>query len=346
MQAKKRIAKSGVIAHLLAEPYRYQFVQAVRILLCWLRRQDVSYAQAFSQILRFKNSASLSFPASEIEQLSLDENEQLSLTPTFMRFLGVGGTLPLHYSERIAAYRWSSKDPGASAFLDIFSHRMVVLYYQAWEKYRLESSLQTQAKDAQLPLLTALAGVQRSALPSSAETDAVTQDVAAWYAGLLRCRPVSAQALGRVLAEYCGVPIAVQQFAGGWDYLEKNRRSLLGSVNFTLARGATLGLRLWRQDMRVCLHIGPLDPAGLQRFLPRSAGAAALAKMLALFGVPDLQYEVRLILSPPCMTPLLLSSHPSERRHLGWTTFLQTAQGKVRAAEVRYLLPLTCAAHL
>ncbi len=92
--------------------------------------------------------------------------------------------------------------------------------------------------------------------------------------------------------------------------------------------------------MRIRLHIGPLDPAGLQRFLPRSAGAAALATMLALFGAPDLQYEVRLILSPPCIRPLLLSSNLAERRRLGWTTFLQTAQGKVRGAEVRYLLQL------
>ncbi|MEG2029226.1 MAG: type VI secretion system baseplate subunit TssG [Janthinobacterium sp.] len=340
MQTKKRIAESGVVQHLFAEPYRYQFVQAVRILLCWLRQQNVSHAQAFGQVLRFRNSLSLSFPASEIERLSLDENEQLILVPAFMRFLGVGGTLPLHHSERIAAYRLSSKDAGVSAFLEIFSHRMVALYYQACEKYRLESMLQTQAKDEQLLLLSALAGVQRDALPSSGEAGTVTQDVAAWYAGLLRCRPVSAQAIGPVLAEYCGVPVTLQQFVGGWDYLEKNRRSLLGSVNFTLARGATVGLRLWRQDMRICLHIGPLDPAGLQRFLPRSAGAAALAKMLALFGVPDLQYEVRLILSPPCITPLLLSANPSERRRLGWTTFLQTAQGKAGGAEVRYLLQL------
>lgn len=340
MQTKKRIAESGVVQHLLAEPYRYQFVQAVRILLCWLRRQDVSHTQAFSQVLRFKNSLSMCFPASEIERLTLDDNEQVTLVPAFMRFLGVGGTLPLHHSERIAADRLSSKDAGVSAFLDVFSHRMLTLYYQAWEKYRLESTLQTQTTDVQLPLLMALAGVQRHALPSSGETDAVTQDVAAWYAGLLRCRPVSAQAIAPVLAEYCGVPIALQQFVGSWDYLEKNRRSLLGSVNFTLARGATLGLRLWRHDRRVCLHIGPLDPAGLQRFLPRSAGAAALAKMLALFGVPDLQYEVRLILSPPCITPLLLSANPAERRRLGWTTFLQTAQGKVRGAQVRYLLQL------
>lgn len=338
MQTKKRIAESGVIDHLLAEPYRYQFVQAVRILLCWLRQQNVSHAQAFSQVLRFKNSLSLSFPASEIEGLSLDENAQLSLIPAFMRFLGVGGTLPLHHSQRIAAYHLSSKETGVSAFLEIFSHRMVALYCQAWEKYRLESARETHATDTQRPLLTALAGIRGDALPSSGEAGAVTQEVAAWYAGLLRCRPVSAQAIAPVLAEYCGVPVTLQQFVGGWDYLEKNRRSLLGSANFTLARGATLGLRLWRHDRRVCLHIGPLDRAGLQRFLPRSTGAAALAKMLALFGVPDLQYEVRLILSPPCIAPLLLSSNPSERRRLGWTAFLQTEPGKVRGAEVRYLL--------
>ncbi len=338
MQTKKRTAESGVMLHLLAEPYRYQFVQAVRILLCWLRSQNVNHTQAFSQVLRFKNSLSLTFPASEIERLALDESEQVSLVPAFMRFLGAGSTLPLHHSERIAAYLLSSKDAGVSAFLDIFSHRMVSLYCQAWEKYRLESARETHAKDVQLPLLTALAGVRSDALPSNGEAGAVTQDVAAWYAGLLRCRPVSAQAIAPVLAEYCGVPVSLQQFVGGWDYLEKNRRSLLGSANFTLARGATLGLRLWRHDMRVCLHIGPLDPAGLQRFLSRSAGAAALAKMLALFGVPDLQYEVRLILSPPCIRPLLLSASPSDRRRLGWTTFLTTPQGKVRGAQVRYLL--------
>ena len=66
MQTKKRTAESGVVQHLLAEPYLYQFVQAVRILLCWLRQQNVSHAQAFGQVLRFKNSLSLSFPASEI----------------------------------------------------------------------------------------------------------------------------------------------------------------------------------------------------------------------------------------------------------------------------------------
>lgn len=345
MQTKKWTAESGVVRHLLAEPYRYQFVQAIRILLCCLRQQNVPHRQAFSQVLRFTNSLSLSFPASEIERLSLEESGQISVVPTFMSFLGVSGTLPLHHSERISAYRLSTKDAGVSAFLDIFSHRMVSLFCQAWEKYRTESSLETHGKDQQLPLLMALAGVQAHALPSNGEPGAVMPDVAGWYAGLLRCRPVSAQAVGRVLAEYCDVPVALEQFVGCWDHLEKNRRSLLGSSNFSLARGATLGPRLWRHDRRVCLHIGPLDRAGMQRFLPRSTAAAALARMLTLFGVPDLEYEIRLILSPPCITALILHAQPEQRRRLGWSTFLHTRQSKPRNAEVRYLLPLPSPLH-
>ena len=341
MQAKKRTAESGVIQHLLAEPYRYQFVQAVRIVLRWLGQHDVTHEQAFSQVLRFENSLSLSFPASEIARISHEENGQITVTPAFIGLLGVSGSLPLHHSERIAAYRYLTKDSGVSAFLGIFSHRMVALFCQAWGKYRLEDALDTHARDDQLPLLMALAGVQRHSLPVSSVHGAVSQDVAAWYAGLLRSRPVSAQAVARVLAEYCGVAIELEQFVGGWDTLPANRRSLLGSTNFTLARGATLGVRLWRHDMRVRLNIGPLSPDELQRFLPRGAGATALAKMLALFGLPDLQYEVRLELSSPCITAMVLHPRPSERCRLGWTTFLPDAQGHVRSAGVRYLLQRT-----
>ena len=214
MQATQRHAATGVIAHLLDEPHRYQFMQAVGLLLRWLRQQGVPPDQALNQVLRFRSSLSLAFPASDIERLALDDDGRLALTPAFIGFLGNSGALPLHYTQRIAGSQFAGKDDGVSAFLDIFSHRMVALFYQACGKYRLEHRLDVQATDAQLPIL------------------------------------------------------------------------------------------------------------------------------LALFGVPGLQYEVRLILSAPCVTGLVLSNAPARQRRLGWTTFLPTQQGQVRGAEVRYLLPV------
>lgn len=333
MQATQRHAASGVIAHLFDEPYRYQFTQAVGLLLRWLRQQGVPPDQALKQVLRFQNSLSLAFPASDIERLSHDDG-RIAITPAFIGLLGSAGTLPLHYTQRVAG------DDGIAAFLDIFSHRLVTLFYQACGKYRLEHRLDTQATDAQWPLLLALAGMR----PASGDEPAAKQAAnraAAWYAGLLRTRPASAHAMEKVLADHCQVPVVLEQLAGAWDYLPPQRRSRLGNANFVLARGATAGVRLWRHDRRVRLHVGPLDEAGLQHFLPHGAGAAALASMLALFGAPGLQYEVRLILSTPCIGALVLSTDPIRQRRLGWTTFLPTRQGQVRGAEVRYLLPVS-----
>jgi type VI secretion system protein ImpH len=55
-----------------------------------------------------------------------------------MGLLGCQGSLPSHYSERIAAHQHSERDTSARAFLDLFSSRAVNLFYQAWQKYRIE----------------------------------------------------------------------------------------------------------------------------------------------------------------------------------------------------------------
>ena len=331
MQAKKRHAISGVIAHLMAEPWRYQFMQAVGLLLRWLRQQGVPPEQALDEVLRFRNSLSLGFPASQVERLSRQEDGRIYITPAFIGLLGNSGALPLHYTQGIANSQAAAGDDGASAFLDIFSHRMVTLFYRACGKYRLEHRLATEARDDQLPMLLALAGVA-----SPAGND--VPHAAAWYAALLRNRPASAHAIVKVLADHCRIPMVLEQFAGAWDYLPQDRLSRLGSANFVLGHGATAGLRLWRHDRRVRLHVGPVDEAGLQRFLPHGDGAQALARMLALFGAPSLQVEIRLVLSARCISKLVLTSHPARQRRLGWSTFLPGSQGQVRGAEVRYLL--------
>ena len=109
MPAPQRRPVPGVIARLEAAPYRFQFMQAVRLLLIWLRREGVPPEQALRHILRFRNSLSLSFPASEIESLSFGLADDASpesgtvatiqMTPAFMGLLGANGTLPLHYTE-------------------------------------------------------------------------------------------------------------------------------------------------------------------------------------------------------------------------------------------------------
>lgn len=358
MPSPKRQRELGVIQRLVDEPFKFQFVQAVRILVRWLGRNGVPYDKAFTHVLRFQNSLSLSFPPSEIEALLTAPDDEttlagllqavqrqtstrITLTPAFIGFLGANGTLPLYHSERIAARQAQDRDDSTRAFLDIFSSRMVALYCQAWGKYRVEHRFDTQALDGFLPLLKALSGVQDVTFPSRdprPDMCCVTEDVAAYYAALLRTRPVSASTVSRVLTDYFGVPVELEQFVGAWDYLPENKRSRLGNAETKLGYGAMLGTRLWRHDVRVRLNIGPLDKEDLVRFLPMGDAVAALAKMLALFGAPLLQYEVRLILSRPCIQRVVLTSKRSAMQRLGWNTFLANDTRNVTTAQVRYML--------
>ena len=247
MPAPQRRPVPGVIARLEAAPYRFQFMQAVRLVLIWLRREGVPPERALRHILRFRNSLSLAFPASEIESLSIDLAATpkpgtvtgVQLTPAFMGLLGANGTLPLHYMEWIAAHEYAERDESIRACLDLFSDRTIGLFFRAWTKYRPEHAIDVDGEDPYRPLLLSL-----GACPAKprAQTDDVDPDADAmlFYIGLLRQRPMSAAALGCILPDYFGVPIAIEQFVGGWDDIADNRQCRMGGDNATLGHSGAL----------------------------------------------------------------------------------------------------------
>jgi len=256
MHTEKRQHAAVMIEHLRAAPYRYRFVQLLNILVRMLRQQGIPYDHAFSRVLRFRNSLSLAFPASEIESIQVEPDgaagtPRIHITPAFIGLLGAGGALPLHDTER-AAESWNP-------FIDLFSNRVIGLFYEAWGKYRVEHGLDTRARDDLLPLLSALGGLRPASFGPSRPYASIHAEVAGYYAGLLRTRPIAASTVERVLRDYFGVPVRVEEFVGAWDPLSAKIRSTLGVTRPTLGFGAVLGTRTWRNDLRVRLHIGPLD---------------------------------------------------------------------------------------
>jgi len=70
----------SVIEALLAEPQRFKFFQAVRVLELWFARQEGTRARnAVPAHLRFLNSSSLGFPASEIAGLTAYDKDGQAL---------------------------------------------------------------------------------------------------------------------------------------------------------------------------------------------------------------------------------------------------------------------------
>jgi type VI secretion system protein ImpH len=333
----------SLIARLLAEPQRFEFVQAVRLLMLWLGEHGVPSRRALERHLRFRNSLDLAFPAGQVEAIAPERVEdglpQFHLTPTFMGLLGAHGGLPAHVTERIAA--WEHAQPDAQlaeaprAFLDIFSTRMLTLFYGAWRKYRVEHAV-ADGRDAFLPLLLALGG-----FAPGTPHEAVEDSTLARYAGVLRQRPASAVVLAQVLSQHFGVPVALQEGIGYWDRLALEEQSALGasmggpagSPGPVLGQAAVLGERCWRPDLRVRVRIGPLTRAQFERFLPRAAGARALRTLLGLFGAPTLAYEVVLVLARGELRPMRLAGGP---QRLGRDGYLITAPAQADRADMVY----------
>ncbi|WP_051971406.1 type VI secretion system baseplate subunit TssG [Massilia sp. 9096] len=344
------MAAAAPIARLLAEPQRFEFFQAVRLLLLWLEEQGVAPGQALERHLRFPNSLSLAFPASQVEALTALPRyagtlPQFHLTPGFMSLLGAHGALPSHYTERIQAWQAHQADTGLAgaprAFLDMFSTRMLALFYGAWRKYRVEHAIEG-AHDAYLPLLLALAALPRADAGAAAYDAGVPPEALARYAGVLRQRPASAAVLGRVLADHFGVGVAVLEAVGHWDALgaaEQTRLGRAGGVDRAsglLGQSALLGARSWRPDLRVRVRIGPLDRRQFERFLPGGACARALRTLLALFAAPALSYEIVLVLRRDAVRPLQFDAAARGGRRLGIDSVLASVPAPGDRADMRY----------
>lgn len=347
MSKTQRNNTVGIVQQLLDEPYRFEFVQAVRLLEGLLVRHGVPRSAVLTDYLQFRNSTSLSFPASEIESLSAlgdgpvktegellaalkkGELRQLSLTPAFIGLLGNQGALANHYSERITDHEHYHHDQAPRAYMDLFSNRMVALFYQAWRKHRLEIWCADDARDGLLTLLLSLSGNGARHVPDA---------VAGYYAAAFRQRPVSASMMERVLSDYFAIPIKVVSNPGRWHVLGKSHATQLGRQNSQLGAGFVLGPRLWRRDLKVALRLGPLTKAQHHHFLKDGASAKALRHMLSMFDTPTLQYEVQLILRKAEVQPARLSATGGTR--LGMNCIMLTKPVTADWANTRYLIDI------
>lgn len=340
------------------------------------REEQLASSVVLSQRLQFRNSLSLAFPASEIAELKvvmgaavplagppdtgaaslLDavaaatdapqdaatarrdsrQVKHIEMTPAFIGLLGAGGALPVFYTELFAQREATHKDSAARAFMDIFLHRAVVLFYQAWRKHRLAIQYETDRRNRFLPLVLSVAGIGHKALRDRlhAREGGVADDTLAYFAGALQQRPLSASTIRRVLARYFDVTVTLEQFIGRWFTLPVENQTRLGLANAQLGQGAVASERVWQRDLRLRLTIGPMPQRKFHRFLPGGPAALALRELLTFFTGTSLEYEVRLALQASDVAPAQLGNFAGPL--LGWNSFLVTEPATASRCDAGY----------
>ncbi len=348
----RKNAALSLAEQLSNEAYRFDFFQAIRILeRLLLKTADSDRAAQWHpvghdfdpkrELVRFRTLQSQSFPASAIVELRRqsarraaggDESGQLEMVVSFFGLTGPAGVLPLHDS-RLTIDRNREKDFALNEFYDIFNHRLISLFFRAWEKYRFPTAYERShggAPDAREDLFTgclfSLAGMGARALRQRLGFE---DETLLFYSGLFADGHRPACALERLLTDYFDVPVQVEQFQGQWLHLEFPSRTRMapggvGEFNNQLGTSAVLGERVWDVQSKFRIRLGPLDYEGFNRMFPSGTALKALFRLARAYAGLELDFDVQALLKAPEVPPCRLGGEAKPPALLGWNTWLAT----------------------
>jgi type VI secretion system protein ImpH len=348
-----------LIDQLFAEGYAFDFFQAVRVLeRAYPQRKHVGRAgPPRDEVVRFRAHLSLNFPPSSVYELDKPKAPELPplMTVTFLGLTGPSGVLPRHYTELLIRLDLENRTEGRRdaryalrAWLDQFNHRIVSLFYRAWEKYRFhivyEGGGPLRAEpDAFTQALFSFVGLGTPALRERLRVATCVEEgegrprervlaeiddlALLYYGGLLAQRPRTVVGLAQLLRDYFELPLEVQQFRGRWLRLDAGSQTRLGAANCAMGLDAVAGERVWDVQSKLRLRLGPLRREQFDALLPDRSPSPQrktfllLVQLARLYLGPDFDFDVQLVLRkedvPACrLTPEGLGPR------LGWNTWM------------------------
>jgi type VI secretion system protein ImpH len=308
------------------EAHSFEFFQAVRLLrLLSPNREEVGgFALPSDEAARFSSTPSLAFPPGEISEITVDAEQPPWVEVTFMGLVGNSGVLPLHYSRLIHAEERAGKT-ALRDFLDIFQHRLISLFYRAWEKSHFFVSFERGEADPVSDRLMEMLGLGS---PSLRGRIGIPDRDLLFYSGLLGVQQRSALGLEQVVRDYFQVPARVSQFVGSWYPLSEGSQCRLDDQvdenSPRLGEHTVIGDEIWDPQARACIQIGPLSRTEYDTFLPGQENHRKLKALTTYFSDGQIDFDVQLILAREDVPSFVLGSVEEEATPLGWTSWITT----------------------
>jgi len=327
MAAESRTSNLAVVpdpveAHLRREPYAFEFFQAVQLLeRLSPNSAPVGYfVPPNTESVRFSAHASLAFPASEVQSLNYRKNQPPLMVVNFMGLIGPLGVLPIHYTEFVQR-RTAAGDTSARDFFDLFHHRIISLFYRAWQKYHFQTVHGRGKQDRFRLYLQSLVGLGHDEL---LRRQVVPDDALLFHAGLLTQQPRSAVGCERFLEDYFRVPVRIEQFVGAWYRLEIDSQTCFrdqDGISENLGGGAVVGDEVWDPQAGLRVVLGPLTLAQYREFLPVGNAHKPLRTLVRFYAGDEVDFELQLILKREEVPPCELGAAPDEAPLLGWVSW-------------------------
>jgi len=322
MAAMRREKAVDIIEALREKPFGFDFFRIVRLLETRARKsprigKSLSPRQ---DPLRFKQRPSLAFAPSTLQGFEpAEDGRAAKLYVNFLGLLGPNGPLPLHVTEYAHDRQHNARDGTLVAFLDIFHHRLLSLFYRAW-------AVNQKAVDLDRPDESRFAGYIGSlfglGMESLRNRDAVSDWAKLYFSGRLACHTRNAEGLGAIIEDYFGIRTTIESFAGHWLTLPENSVCRLGASPETgnLGVNTIVGSRLWDCQLKFRIRLGPMRLAELQRLLPTGDSFERLKTWVLNYCGQEFFWDAQLVLKREEVPQICLG----DAGHLGWTTWLRS----------------------
>ena len=316
---------------LLQKAERYNFFRAVRTLERKLnqgtdedRRYKVGHdSHPSKEVVHFKANQSLAFPNRTVHHIvpREDQPDKADMTVSFMGLTGAKGVLPDHYTEMILQ-RIKLKDYSMRDFFDLFNHRLISLFYRAWEKYNIQVQYETSLVDNDNnDHFSKCLGSLTGALQNDFDREKV------YYGGLFARHVRSASALKGILADFLGSEVEIKQFQGQWLYLNQDDKTILpgkkhrkGQYN-QLSKNMVLGKRVWDSQSKFTIVMHAKTMERFSQLLPDSEEHKVLCKMVRHFAGNGMNFDLKIMLPSGQVPACRLHRGKEYTPRLGWNTW-------------------------
>ncbi len=300
----------------------FEFFQAVRLLgRLYPGRQPVGREGAPAhEVVRFKTCATLEFLPDPVLALepSGGPDRPAEMTVAALALTGTTGALPYCYTELLIE-RAQNGDKTLASFLELFEHRLLSLFFRAWERSRPVLALE-RSWDQRDPSLNGrpreLFGFSNQlfsliglGMPPLRGCNEFPDEALLYFVGLFAQRHRSSMGLEALLREYFKLPIEVIQFVEHKLRLDPADRTTLSSSGGNNLAGVNtiLGDRITDVASKFRLRVGPLSIDEFRSLAPEGLLFRRLVQMTRLYVDTGLIFDVQLVLKakhvPECRLP-------------------------------------------
>lgn len=252
--------------------------------------------------VRLGQEPELDFAPAALERLDPRPDGPPRLGVRFFGLLGPQGPMPLHFTEHVRERLRQRNDPTTARFLDVFHHRLLLLFYRAWAQAHPAAQHDRPQDDRFAAWLGSCAGLDHA----GDREGPVPHAARLHQAGLLASRSRHPEGLAKLLADYFRVPMRIDCHVPQWMPLEQEERPRLGVSRARMGRGTARGMALGidaaagtkvpDRQYRFRVVAGPLPLARYEEFASGGPAWQALHEWVRGYAGLDMHWDLRLVL--------------------------------------------------